>query len=100
MILKCLESISKEVPVYNSEKEVIDVKLKWIKRDFVTKLSIYPDQIVAHKQCYNDNGKIYKNRCIVNVTGFGNMIVKHSFEEIDEIKNNLTNDIVVHGFRK
>jgi hypothetical protein len=100
MILKCLESVSKEIPVYSKDKqEVIDIKVKWVKRDFVTKMDVDPEQITTHKQFFNDKGEIYKNRCIVNITGFGNVIVKHSFEEITEIKSKLTNNIKVHGFR-
>jgi len=100
MILKCLENITKEVPVIGPNNEIVDIKLKYIKRDFVTKLSIEPDQILMHKQHYNEKGKIYKDRCIANVQGFGNMIVKHSFKELEEIKQKANLNIKVHGFRK
>ena len=96
MILKCLEFLYQEEPVYNEDGVSIDVKSKPIRIGFVTKMDVLPTDIIAFKEAYNDKGRIYKNRCIINHSTLGNLIVNHSFEELSRLKKQATP--VIKGF--
>jgi hypothetical protein len=86
MILKCLESLYKEVPVKDEEGTVIDVKEVPVKLNFVSLMDVDEEDITAVKQHYNTKGKVYKDRCIINHRYLGNMIIKHKFVDIVKIK--------------
>jgi len=86
MILKCLESLYKEVPVKDGDGEIIDIKEAPVKLNFVTLMEVDEEDITAVKQHYNKDGRLYKDRCIINHKYLGNMIIKHKFVDIVKIK--------------
>ena len=101
MILKCLNEAYADKPQFNELKELVSsstVKIR--KAPIVTRISIEPEQILVHKEDFNNRGQVYKDRCIANIQGFGNMILKHSFDEIETIKKQAKQNIHVDGFKK
>lgn len=96
MIIKCLESLIKEVPVKNEEGEIIDIKDVVLKKQMITLMDIQEEDIIAVKEHYNSRGRIYKDRCLINHRYLGNMIVKHNFVEMCKIKNSF--NVTVKGF--
>jgi hypothetical protein len=101
MILKCLESVYKDKVTYPyGEDAMPEIKQICVKRDFVTKLSIDPESILAVKEHFNDKGKIYTNRCLVNISGFGNLVVKHSFKEMVKLKDVNKDNFRVNGYSR
>ena len=100
MILKCLEDITSETPLYGEDMEVVDIKVDLIKKDLVTRMFIEPDQLIAYKQYSTEKGTLHKDRCIANIQGFGNIIVKHSFKELYNMKKQANQNIVIHGFKR
>lgn len=98
MIVKCLESLYKEKPILDDKGNIVDIQEVPVKKNFVTLLDIEEEHITAVKQHYNKNGKIYKDRCIINHSTLGNLIVKHPFEEMVKIRNSYK--VNVKGFYK
>ena len=100
MLLKCLESLYKEVPVKDQEGNVIDVKEVPVRRNFTTLMDIEEEDILAVKQHYNTKGQVYKDRCIINHRYLGNMIIKHKFVDIVKIRQTNKFKVTGYGSRK
>lgn len=100
MTLKCLEDLTEETPILNEEGDIVDIKTTVIKKDAVTRMNIEPEQLNAWKQHTNDKGVVYRDRCIANISGFGNVIVKHSYKELYDMKRKANQNFIVHGFNR
>jgi hypothetical protein len=101
MILKCLETLYKDKVTYPyGEDAMPEVTQVCVRRDFVTRLEIDPESILAVKEHFNDKGIIYKNRCLVNISGFGNLVVKHTFKEMVKLRNVNKDNFTVNGYSR
>jgi|32_taG_2_1085360.scaffolds.fasta_scaffold08321_4 hypothetical protein len=96
MELKCLEFLYKEKPVYDKEGNPIDVKEVPVKLGFITKMEVDEEDILAFKELPNSKGNIYKQRCLIHHRTLGNMVVKHSFQELKKIAKK--KQVTVKGF--
>jgi hypothetical protein len=96
MEIKCIEFLYKEEPIYNKEGIPVDIKQVPIKLGFITKMQLEIEDILAFKEHYNNNGKLYKERCLIHHRTLGNMVVKHSFLELKKLKEK--SNFVVKGF--
>lgn len=96
MRFRLIEDLEKEVPKYDDEGYIIGTENKVIATNVVSYLDADPDTIVIHREHFNKFGKKYNTRCIVNVVGFGNVIMAHSFAYIIKVKTN--HNFKVHGF--
>lgn len=101
MILKCLNEPYITTPTIDENKLVTGnstVKIK--KTPIITRISVQPEQILVHQEDYDKQGRIYKNRCIAHISGFGNLILNHSFDYIEKIKQEANLNLKVNGFGK
>jgi hypothetical protein len=96
MEIKCIEFLYKEEPIYNKEGIPVDIKQVPVKLGFITKMQLEIEDILAFKEHYNTNGKLYKERCLIHHRTLGNMVVKHSFLELKKLKEK--SNFVVKGF--
>lgn len=87
MIVKCLESLYKEKPVLNEQGEIVGLEEVLVHNNLITYLDIEEEDITAVKQHYNKNGRIYKDRCVINHRYLGNLIIKCTFEKMVEYRN-------------
>lgn len=96
MEIKCLESIYREKEILNKETGNIEYVQIPVKLNFVTKVRVEAEDILLVKEHYNDKGRIYKDRCLVHHRYLGNIIVKHTYKEMVNIK--AKNNFTVKGF--
>lgn len=89
MVLKTLNDIYKEKLVGEEIHEVL------IKKNLIIKKDIDIKDITTVSEIYNDNGRIYKGRCVITTKTGDMYYLKHKFEEIVELKK----PIEVNGFR-
>jgi hypothetical protein len=96
MELKCLEFLYKEEPIYNQEGIPVDIKQIPVKLGFITRMQVDLEDILAFKEHYNEKGRLYKERCLIHHRTLGNIVVKHSFSELKQLKGK--SNFVVKGF--
>jgi len=71
------------VDVYDEDEDGNDILLK---RDAVIRDSFYVDSIVSVTEALNRNGNPYKSRCFIYHAERGNILLKHPYKEIVELK--------------
>ncbi len=75
-------------------------KEKLIKRGIKTKMNIDTDHFDMCTQIINTKGDIVKNKCRILVRDYGPIVVNHSWEEINDLKNETKHRTQIKGFRK
>ncbi len=98
MLIKCLQDIYKESPIIDENNQVIGTQERLVKKDVITLLDCDPEDILLTKQVTNNKGIKYKNRCMVNHRTLGNIIVKHSFEEMTKLRNQYKQNFIIKGY--
>lgn len=66
-------------------------KQKLIKKNIITRLSIYIYDIGGHEEIIDQKGRILKDTCRLYHKNIGQMVVKKSYDEITQIKNSQHN---------
>jgi hypothetical protein len=99
MILKALEDRVKTFIVKQEiEGQVHEVPVDKVVGQNISLIEV--EEVYMFKQLINPRtNKPFKGRCLLR-TMDGWMIVKHSFEELQKIKQNLHKKIEIKGFRK
>lgn len=100
MILNCLNDPYIDIPQFDEDNVLIETKVVRIGTDqIITKISVEPELILVHKQDFDNTGKVYTDRCLANIQGFGTVILLHTFDEIELIKNRVRQNHLIGGFK-
>lgn len=62
-------------------------KQKLIKKDILTKLSVYIYDIEAHEEVFDQKGKLLKNSCRIHHKNIGTLVVNATYNDILSLKN-------------
>ena len=73
-------------------------KERLIKKDIKTLMNIDIDHLEMPTQIINTKGSIVKNKCRIVLRDYGPLVVNHSWEEINELKNETR--ITIRGFKR
>jgi hypothetical protein len=96
MIVKFLEPkfIRKKITLESGDKEVIDIPNGF----YTVKMEV--DNISTFREAINERtGKTYKTRSFLKIDE-GWLLVKHSINELSQMKKQIYNTVEIKGFRK
>lgn len=72
-------------------------KQKLIKKNIITKISIYIDDIQGHEEIFNSKGEVMNTTCRIYHKNLGPLIIKRSYKQISEIKHRSHEPVKVEG---
>lgn len=77
-------------------------KTKLIKKNILTRISVYIDDIQAHEHVFDSKGKVLTSYCRIYHINIGPLVLKHSYKYISDIKKKQHTDdpTAVVGFTK
>lgn len=67
-------------------------KQKLIKRNIITKISVYLDDIQGHEQVFDKMGKLLTGYCRLYHINMGPIVVKHSYKYVSTLKDKQHNE--------